>query len=356
MLTLRNKIGQMLIMGFSGSELHESCAVAQWLSQDGLGGVILFDKEPQQNHEKNLINLEQIKHLNYQLNHYSWLIRDEVNPLPLFIGIDYEGGAINRLAHIDDCFTTLSACELAKKSPEEIEIEVRQMAETLKFLGFNLNFAPVIDLNLQQEQGIIGALGRSYSADPHRVIELARTFVAIFGEYDIASCYKHFPGHGSALEDTHELCVDVTDTYCEEELIPYRELIKEENIPAMIMSAHVMNRHLDADGLPASLSDRVLNKLLRKDLGYQGVVVCDDLQMQAITQRYSMDEALKLAINAGTDMLIFANQWAKVDALEVIERIERLVLEEHISLERIEEAYSRIARLKNMLVLNNRSD
>ncbi len=351
MITLRNKIGQMLIMGFAGSEIHERSPIAEWLSQDGLGGVLLFDQDVSTGtYGKNLKNQAQIKHLIHQLNHYSEKLFDEDNHvLPLLIAIDYEGGAIDRLTHVVGSMTTTPAYEMTRLSPEALSAVLCEMAETLKELGFNLNFAPVVDLHMHDQQGIIGALHRSFSDDPEIVIRMARQFVDVFRRYGIASCYKHFPGHGSALGDTHEGFVDVTDTFQRAELVPYSQLVKDVYQPTMIMTAHVINKHLDPHGLPATLSHEILTGLLRNTMGYDGIIVSDDLQMQAIADHYSLDDALRLTINAGADMIIFANQLDTITAPEVIERIERLVLEHKIDPHRIEEAYRRVIRLKQQI-------
>lgn len=351
LITLRNKIGQMLIMGFSGCDIHDHSPVADWLSQDGLGGVLLFDYDVSSGkYGKNLENQAQIKQLIHQLNYYSTKMFDEnIERFPLLTAIDYEGGAIDRLTRVDGCMTTMRAMDMTQLSAEALDAELSQMAETLKLLGFNLNFAPVVDLHMHEQQGIIGALQRSFSDDPEIVTRLARQFVDVFHRHGIASCYKHFPGHGSALGDTHEGFVDVTDTFQAAELTPYYQLVKDSSAPTMIMTAHVINQHLDSQGLPATLSYDILTGLLRETMGYDGIIIGDDLQMQSITDHYSLDDALSLTINAGADMIIFANQLDMISAPEVIKRIERLVLSEKISVQRIDEAFRRIVRLKQQL-------
>ncbi|CAM4498797.1 MAG: Beta-hexosaminidase [Legionella sp.] len=352
LITLRNKIGQMLIMGFSGSEIHDRSPVAEWLSQDGLGGVILFDRDVVSGgYGKNLKNPQQIKQLIHQLNHYSAQHYDEDSErMPLFTAIDYEGGAIDQLTHVEDSIPTMSALSMAHLAEDALEAELSQMAETISSLGFNLDFAPVVDLHMHDERGIIGAMQRSFSDNPEVVARLARQFVRVFRRYGVATCYKHFPGHGSAVGDSHEGFVDVTETFSDAELAPYYELVRDVDQPTMIMTAHVINRNLDSQGVPATLSHAMLTDLLRKEMGYDGVIISDDLQMQAITDHYSLDKALQLTINAGSDMIIFSNQWDNITAPEVIERIEHLVLTQKIHSQRIEEAYRRVIRLKQSLI------
>ena len=347
MISLRQKIAQMLIIGFSGLTLDDNSLVSQWLMSDGLGVVLLFDIDwATRKPEKNLRDKEQIKRLNQDLNDYSALGN---NKQPLFIAIDYEGGAVDRLRNIADCMPTMKPCDQALLSNDEWFTEASNMAVTLKELGFNLNFAPVVDLNLNQEQGIIGKLGRSFSDDPIVVSNAAAIFVQAFAKQKMACSYKHFPGHGSAIGDTHEGFVDVTDTYQASELQPYRSLAEHPEWPLMVMTAHVINRQLDPSGLPATLSHPMLTGLLREEMGFDGVIVRDDLQMQAISHHYSMSDALKLTINAGADMVIFGNQLGSITAKEVIDCIEQLVKKGDIKLDRIESAYQRIVCLKRAI-------
>lgn len=334
-------------MGFSGTEITEHSPIAQWLMKDGLGGIIVFDKDLNTGlYGKNLVSKEQIKKLTHQLNYYS---NQCDASLPLLTAIDYEGGSVDRLLKVPDCPATLKAVELTQLKPELLKKQIETMALTLKSLGFNLNFAPVVDLGLNIEKGIIGRLGRSFSSDPAEVIRVAQVFVEIFSDHGIACSYKHFPGHGSAVGDTHEGFVDVTTTFELSELQPYTHLVQDKNKPVMIMTAHVINRKLDSKGLPATLSHQILTTLLRDTMNYEGVIISDDLQMHAIANHYSMEEALTLTFNAGADMVIYGNQLGSITAPEVIDCIERLVLTNKIPQERIDEAYNRVNYLKKQL-------
>lgn len=344
MITLRQKIGQLLIIGFDGTYLDLDHPVRSWLTTENLGGVLLFDVDlATQRQGKNLVSKRQILELAKQLNSCQ-----SVDNLPLFIAIDYEGGAVNRLKKIDGCMPTLTAEMVAGLPKDELNHYSQQMANTLSELGFNLNFSPVVDLNLSLDEGIIGKLGRSFSADPEHVSSIAKQFVHAFAEQGIASCYKHFPGHGSAVNDSHYGFVDVTDTFCEKELAPYYALSSDHS---MVMTAHVINRQLDPSGLPATLSHKMLTELLRDKIGFDGVIISDDLQMNAISHHFPMKEALMLTFNAGADMVIFGNQLGTISAPEVIDIIEQLVEEQKISKARIEEAYQRVVRLKKNTLL-----
>lgn len=352
MISLRHKIGQMLIMGFTGCEINRHSPVVDWIQNDGLGSVLLFDFDlSTQCYGKNLRSFEQIKKLNEQLNYYAEQSNAQRGGLPLFIALDYEGGAVDRLTKIDGCMKTIKACEQASLSAEALQQEAEKMAATLHELGFNLNFAPVVDLHLNEMKGIIGKLGRSFSSNPKEVVRVAKQFVKAFNPYGITCTYKHFPGHGSASGDTHQGFVDVTDSYQANELLPYELLLNDASLPpALVMTAHVINRKLDGSGLPATLSHTILTGLLREKIGFNGVIVSDDLQMQAISDHYSLNDALRLTINAGADMLIFANQLGQITATEVIDHIEALVTSGDISIGRIEQAYQRISQLKQMQI------
>lgn len=350
MVTLRNKIGQMLVMGFNGCTIHDKSPVAQWLANDGLGGVILFNKDvATRTYGKNLKSISQIKQLISQLNHYA---STTTHNLPLLTAIDYEGGHVDRLTTIESCMPTLSAFEMAKLTESDLEEELTQMANTLKSLGFNLNFAPVVDLHLAARQGIIGKLKRCFSENPHEVIRVSRQFVDVFSRNGIACAYKHFPGHGSANGDTHEGFVDVTETFQHEELIPYHHLLQDNEKPIMVMTAHVINKHLDSTGLPATLSFEILTGILRRRLSFDGVIISDDMQMLAIAQYGSLKETISLTINAGADMLIFANQLGSHDAPQLIDIIEELVLCGKVDPQRIEDSFRRVMRLKQHMELS----
>lgn len=345
MPTLRQQIGQMLIMGFEGAELTATHPLRQCFAEDSLGGLIFFDRPlHDKSASKNLIHRQQIKRLIQEINSLQC-----PKSLPLFMAIDYEGGQVNRLRSIEGCMETLPPREWIDFSEEALVQYVDNMAITLKDLGFNLNFAPVLDLDLVSDAGVIGALGRSFSSNPSLVVHYALAMVKAFSQQGIVSCYKHFPGHGSARKDSHLDAVDVTQTFLQDELEPYRLLIEKPALKSMIMTAHVINRQLDEKGLPATLSYPILTGLLRNKLGFKGIIISDDMQMQAISHHYSFEESIELTINAGADMMIFGNQWGVVTATKVIDTIENLVHSNRVSATRIMQSYQRIADLKQSL-------
>ncbi|MFW5723802.1 MAG: glycoside hydrolase family 3 protein [Halochromatium sp.] len=220
------------------------------------------------------------------------------------------------------------------------------MAQTLADNGLNLNFAPVVDLNRNPDNPIIGRLERSFSADPHQVVQHAAAVVRAQQRRGILSTLKHFPGHGSAGADSHTEVVDVTDTWSAHELIPYAQLIRA-GYRDLIMTAHIRNARLDPRH-PATLSRPILTGLLRQRPGFRGVVISDDLQMDAIAEHYRPSEALIGALNAGVDLLLIANHRPydpdRVPKTLVILR--QAIADGRLRLSRINAACARILALK----------
>jgi len=207
----------------------------------------------------------------------------------------------------------------------------------------NCNFAPVVDLEINPNNKVIVGLQRSFGKSNINVTSYAKIQIKEQKKAGIISVLKHFPGHGSSLGDSHLGFVDITDTWSELELEPYKALIQSQNID-MIMTAHVFNKNLDAK-YPATLSHNVNTKLLREQMHYKGVVVSDDLQMKAISKHYTLKETVSLAINAGVDILLFGNQLGNQDTDELVNTIYGEVKAGAISEQRILESNKRIQKL-----------
>ncbi len=351
-ISLRDKIGQMLIIGFKGDSVDANAPIVQAISANNLGGVILYDRKLV---GKNIINPAQVQTLNTDLQHLTHdahLARQQPD-LPLWIAVDYEGGRVNRLKDTYGFPTTLSAAEIGQLNLDDANQYAAQMADTLKATGFNLNFAPVVDVNINPNNPIIGMMQRSFSDNPGDVIKYAELFSQNFLAQGIQCAYKHFPGHGSSSSDTHLGFVDVTNEWQPDELEPYQQLFAGPNPCGMVMTAHVVNRKLDDSGLPATLSHKILTELLREKLHFTGVIITDDMQMGAIRQHYGLKQAITLTINAGADQLIFANQLSPDDGDQDPKELIDLIVEEvqagHISEAQIDASYQRIVQLKQTL-------
>ncbi|KTD59689.1 N-acetyl-beta-glucosaminidase [Legionella sainthelensi] len=353
-ISLRDKIGQMLLIGFEGKEVNSQSPIVKTIEKDNIGGVILFDYNYHaKNFDKNIESPQQVQQLNSNLQYFTQKanLKHHRPQLPLLISVDYEGGKVNRLGEQYGFPPILSAAEIGKKPPNEAEFTAEIMSQTLKNTGFNLNFAPELDVNVNPDNPIIGKKERSFSSDPKQVIRYASIYTQHFLNQKIQCAYKHFPGHGSSTKDSHLGFVDVTDTWQAYELEPFQQLLSSSASCGMIMTAHLVNRQLDPSGLPATLSHKILTDLLRKQLHFKGVIITDDMQMKAISDNYGLEQALVLAINAGADMLIFGNNLPapSQDPTQVIDLIEAKVNSGEISQERINEAYKHIVALKRSL-------
>lgn len=194
--------------------------------------------------------------------------------------------------------------------------------------------------------GIFGPLQRCFSNDPIIVEKFAREYIRILQSEQIMGCLKHFPGHGSALGDSHEEFVDVSRTFHASELKPFESLTKDKSMVQCIMTAHVINRQLEPTGIPATLSKTILSDKLRHEMGYEGLIISDDLQMHAIAKHFPLNEALAKTINAGADMIIFGNQLGESSPNQVIDIIENLIHQGEIKAETIHTAYMRIKHFK----------
>lgn len=341
---LERKIGQMVLVGFRGMSVDDAGPVVEQIRAGQVGGVVLFDFDALSGEPvRNIRSPEQVRALVDGLQQAA----DEV----LFVAVDEEGGRVARLKERYGFPPTVSQRELAQRGLASTREQSRQTAVTLRQVGVNVNLAPVVDLDVDPEGPAIGALGRSFSADPGVVTEHARAVVQSHREQGVRTAVKHFPGHGSANADSHRGFVDVSDTWSTAELSPYRTLISDRAVD-MVMTAHVLNRNVDPEW-PATLSPPTITGLLRERLGYDGVVVADDMQMGAIAEHYGLETALRQAIVSGVDVVTFANNNRRVYepdiAPKVIGTIARLVEDGTISEARIDESLERIRILKQRL-------
>ncbi len=337
----RSDIGQMFMVGFTGCMVDEHHPVCRAVAEQGLGGVILFDRNVDGS-VQNIRGPEQLQSLTRTLQGYA--------DVPLLIAVDQEGGRVCRLKRGDGFPATATAGELGRAGSGETARQAERMAAVLAECGINLNLAPVVDLDLNPANPVIGRYERSFGADPHRVVQHARAFIRAHHRYGVACCPKHFPGHGSGGADSHLGFVDSSGLWRRRELEPFRDLIRE-GLADAVMTAHVVVRELDADTLPATLSPRIIRDLLRRELGFAGVVISDDLQMRAITDRWGFGEAVAMAVMAGVDLLVVGNNLVRQE--DVVTRGTRAIAElldsGRISAERIEGSLARIRILKQKI-------
>lgn len=341
--SVEDMAGQMLLVGFKGQEPEECGAILRDIRTRHLGGVILFKRDAHNAQiPRNIRDAAQVKRLTAAL-------RGASAESPLFIAVDQEGGKVARFQPRDGFPAFPPAEELGRGTPEATRRNALGMGHMLKGLGVNLNFAPVLDVNVYPASPAIGRLGRSFSADPQAVAAHGAAFADGLNNAGVVAVFKHFPGHGSAHADSHKGITDITATWSERELAPYRSVLGRPG-PHMVMTGHLFHAGLDP-AFPATLSPSVINGLLRERLGYAGVVVTDDLQMDAIAAEYTLEEVVLRAIGAGADILLFGNNLdydpdivAKVQAIIV-----RAVENGKIPRARLEASWGRIMKLKQQM-------
>ncbi len=341
--TLDEKIGSMFMVGFMGTTAPKNSQICKDIAQYHLAGVILFDANPVNKSEaKNIANKNQVAQLTQQLQACSYDGK-------LLISVDQEGGNVQRLKSKYGFYGNFSkASDMSKLSEISVIQQYDQMGEELSSEGINYNLAPDVDLAINKQNRVIYQLGRSFGSDPKMVAKYSSIFMNDMHNHGVLTSLKHFPGHGSSLGDTHKGFVDVTTLWQEKELDPYRLLAKTADT---VMVAHVFNEKLDPQ-YPATLSNKTVNGLLREKLGFEGVVITDDLQMGAINQKYGLKNTLKLAIGAGDDILLFGNQLSvksMVSSKTLVETVKSLIKSGEVNVSDIEKSNQRLEKLKTKL-------
>lgn len=342
---LRTRIGQMLLVGFRGTVVDASSPIVQDITQRSLGGVVLFDRTAGGT-IRNIESPNQLANLTATLQAAS---RGALLGAPLIVAVDEEGGNVARLGPRNGFPGTYTAATLGQRNDLGFtEAQGAAMAATLAGAGINLNLAPVVDLNLNAANRIIAGSGRSFSGDAGIAAAHAAAFIRGHARMGVRTVVKHFPGQGSAAGDTHLGIVDVSGRWTAYELEPFKSLLADGLVDA-VMTAHIYNAGLDAS-YPATLSAATVSGLLREQLGYDGVVISDDLNMGAIRAQYRYEDAVALAIRAGVDILTIADQTATGLVGRTIDVIEGLVTSGAIPESRIDASYGRIAALKSRLL------
>jgi beta-N-acetylhexosaminidase len=343
-ISLENTISQMIVIGFHGDDLSKNPEFKSDLCQYGVGGVILYNRDSQPE-KSNITSKEQVLHLTGQIR--------ASRSLPPLIAVDQEGGDVARLKEKHGFQTIMSAREIGRLDNEaESFLWAEAIASDLCSAGIDLNLAPVVDLSINPQSPGLGKSGRCFSDDPSVVTQQTKIFCTVMNSHWIHCCLKHFPGHGSAVADSHFSTSDITATWRDKELLPYKAMIAV-GYSDLIMVSHVQNGFLDNEH-PASLSKKVVDGLLRERLGWQGVVITDDLQMKAVSIKYSLKERIRLAILAGNDLLLFGNSGfsENIGIRQIVEIIKNLLTEGQISISSIWRSLERIRRLKAKFIDN----
>ena len=351
---LEKMAGQMIMTGFHGdgmgSNPEEFTILEKQIKSGKIGGVILFDVDvsgllaqgmditeaKKQIFSSNIKNTNQVKKLNTHLQ--------SIAPKKLLIAIDQEGGNIQRLKP-EHGFTSIPSAKKLGDGDIQTTYDIAyDLGNRLGDLGFNVDFAPLLDVDVNPDSPAIGAKERSFSNNPTTVTIQGMAFARGLNDAKIAYSFKHFPGHGSAGNDTHAGITDITKTYQDYELTPWKNLLKDASPNTMVMVAHVINNNFDT--LPASLSYKTIQMV--RDMGFNGVIISDDMDMGAIANEYGTEKAIEMAVNAGNDILVFGNNltFDKNRGDEVNKTIVKLVRNGKIKRSRIRESYKRIMTLK----------
>lgn len=342
--SLEKMAGAMLMFGFREAGLEADSPLLEQIRRGELGGVLLFDKDAADKGPRNVHSPEQLRELIRTLQ--------EAAPDLLLVAVDQEGGRVRRLKPRHGFADLPSAAELGALPPNAVYDVGRRLGSELRDLGININLAPVADVNINPACPIVGALDRSFGAFPEEVSGRVLAFGFGLAASGVAPCLKHFPGHGSAAVDSHHGLPDITATWNEQaELAPYASAFAA-GWPGLVLTGHLYHAGLDPR-LPSSLSPAVVQDLLRRRLGWNGVIITDDLQMQAAAGQHSLEERILLAVNAGNDILVFGNNTPSGYHPELPRQVHatllRLVRQGRIAPDRIVESWQRIQNLRQRL-------
>ena len=324
-MTLREKIGQMLIISYNGTQYLDDLDTL--LSESKPGGFILFSN--------NISTYE-------ETTNYIKSIKNSAT-IPMFIGIDQEGGLVQRIKQLPDAnvITIPAMLELGKTGDVDLSYNVGKILATeIAAFGVNLDFAPVLDVFSNPNNTVIG--NRAFGTDHETVEKMAIPFANGMQEAGVLPVFKHFPGHGDIDADSHvELPVvnKTKEELYQNELLPFKSAI--DNGAQCIMIAHIALPNITGNYIPATLSKEIVTDLLRNELNYNGLVITDAINMGALANNYSLEEICNYSINAGVDCLLMP-----ADPVETINTIERLVNDGTISEERINESVNRILTVK----------
>ena len=345
---LRREAARMLMVGFRGDKIDDSSDAARYVRDLHVGSIVLFDMDlttdgPHKIGTRNITSKEQLTKLTRQLQSYA----DE----PLIIAADQEGGMVARLKTQYGFKPTVNALYLGTQDNRDTTLYyAMRIAREMQECGVNLNLAPVLDIH--NENGPhLGHFKRCFSDDVDVITRNAGWFIDAHYKHGILCAVKHFPGHGSALGDSHLGMVDDTENWSPRELEPFANLIAKNKVD-VVMTAHIYNRRLDPD-YPATLSHKMVTGLLRDNLHYDGVVITDDMYMEGILSQYSIADALALAINAGADILLVGNNidtgFEADRPFKLVDIIVNLVKTGKVPYERIQQSSERILKLKKRI-------
>jgi beta-N-acetylhexosaminidase len=287
---IESRVGRMIVAGFFGKTTSDAGfrQILADLENGTVGGVLVLGR--------NISSRQDLQGIMKQIA-FCKCAR------PPFIAIDEEGGAIDRLGPGVGAEETPSASDVARGSLASAHAIYARLAEKVVSFDFNVNLGPVVDLNRNPNNPVIGQLGRSYGSDVDTVVEHATAFIEEHRKRNIVTVLKHFPGHGSSPTDSHAEVADVTSTWSPDELSPFKRLI-DAGLADAVMVGHLANS-TKWGGVATQSGSNAISQILRKDLGFDGVVLTDDLAMKAVSDGASSTVAAAVdAVKAGADMVV----------------------------------------------------
>ncbi|MFR9240130.1 MAG: beta-N-acetylhexosaminidase [Clostridium baratii] len=331
-MSLDEKIGQLVVSGFYGTSLDEN--ILKLIKEDKISGVILFNR--------NVKDSNTLLSLNNSLKE-----SNKNNKLPLFISVDEEGGLVTRMPKEIKRLPTNKY--IGSLNNKDLSYKVGEiLGEQLSYFGFNMNFAPVLDINSNPNNPVIG--NRSFGNNKDIVANLGTSTMKGIQSKNIISVVKHFPGHGDTSVDSHvnlpvvNYDINRLNSF---EFVPFKTAI--QNGANAVMVGHILLPKID-NKYPSSMSYEIVTNILRKDLGFDGLVVSDDMTMGAITENYSIEEASVKSINAGVDLLLVCQKYENTE--NVLKALKEAVLNGTISKERLDNALYNIISTKKKYLLN----
>ncbi|MGX1308855.1 beta-N-acetylhexosaminidase [Amorphus suaedae] len=343
-VSVEEMVGQLLVVGFTGKTPASASATAvrTEIAEGRVGGVLFL--------RHNIGSAADVKALTASF-------ASAGTPPPLIM-IDQEGGLVSRLPAKIGFPATPSAEAVARdNSPEKAHAIYAKMAQALKAWGFNVNLAPIADVAVNPNNPVIAKAGRAYASDPRTVAAYDEAFVTAHRAAGVAPTLKHFPGHGSSASDSHDGAVDITRTWSEAELVPYRELI-DAGLVDIIMVGHLrLDRHGTGTTLPASISPDIIEGMLRSELCFNGVVMTDDLIMHAIRNRMSATDAVIAALKADSDLIVVSGDSSTGPDFpqKVAAAVAAEAARDPDFLRSIAASYGRVMALKNRFARSGRS-
>lgn len=322
------KIGQLLIIGLRDKVLTQD--EAEFIVKNNIGGVILFSR--------NVESPEQIHALVSSVQNLRHKMRDK---LPLFVGIDMEGGRVARLKAPFTIWPPIGKLGALDSTSLAFKFALG-MATELRAVGINLDFAPCVDVLTNPKNVLIG--DRSLSTDPEQVAKLASALVRGYIKGGVIPCAKHFPGHGNTVIDSHE-DLPVEDVDLERlrnvELVPFKKVFRARL--DMVMTAHIKFPKIDPEW-PVTLSEKFIQGLLRGELRYRNLVISDDLDMKAVANHYPVEEIPVRALQAGCDIILYCNNFDHPQV--ALDAVNKAVKEHRLTAKQIDESYGRVVTLK----------